>query len=454
MQLLHWFKTGAPAPPVRLPRNEMVGRYRKIQWQVFLSLLFGYAFFYTCRLSLSVAKKPMLDAELVTVEELGIIGSALFFAYAIGKLTNGVLADHSNIRKMMSFGLLASALLNLLFGSLTNVTVFVVLWALNGWFQSMGSAPSGVSIFQWFEPSRRGRFYGAWAGSHNIGEGISFVVTTNLVALLGWRAGFIAPGILCFIVAIGLFFLLYDRPTTLGYPAPAALFREPDQATVKRPSFRSQMAVLRMPVVWQLGIACALMYVARYAINSWGVLFLVANKGYTTAEAGFVIGVYPVLGLFGAVLSGVISDKLFRSDRHMPTFIYGLANVGGLALLFFGAGGWIDSVALGIFGFGIGGLIVFLAGLTAAEYCPRDAVGAVKGLIGLFSYIAASIQEYVSALLIKTTGSGENAQYDFTNAIWFWMGAGILSIVVAASVGFTAGDPASRTEGNTQDVTE
>ncbi len=445
MNPIAWFRTSEAKPASETPRAELIGKYRRTQWRIFLALLFGYAFFYTCRLSLSVAKKPMLDAGVVTLEELGVIGSALFFVYAVGKFTNGFLADHANIRKLMSFGLMASALLNLAFGSTTNAAFFAVLWGLNGWFQSMGSAPSGVSIFQWFEPTRRGRFYGAWAGSHNIGEGISFIVTTNLVAWLGWRAGFIGPGIMCIIIAIGLFLLLSDRPVALGLPTPAELFREPDQKKVERPSFGSQLGILKLPVVWQLGIACALMYVSRYAINSWGVLYLETVKGYTTTEAGVAIGVYPILGLGGAVMSGVISDKIFTSDRHVPTFIYGLCNIAGMTLLFWGPGGVFDYVALGVFGFGIGGLIVFLAGLTAAEHCPRDAVGAVKGLIGLFSYIAAAIQDYASGLLIERTGTGEEARYDFSAAIWMWVLAGALSMVVAGSVKWTAGKPLPRT---------
>jgi OPA family sugar phosphate sensor protein UhpC-like MFS transporter len=446
MQLLGWFKTGDPQPPSQLQGPLLVAHYRRTQWRVFLALLFGYAFFYTCRLSLSVAKKPMLDAGIVTVEELGVIGSALFFAYAFGKFTNGFLADHANVRKLMSLGLGVSALLNLAFGSMPTAGLFVVLWGFNGWFQSMGSAPSGVSIFQWFEPSRRGRFYGAWAGSHNIGEAISFVITTSLVASLGWRAAFLAPGAMCVVVAIALFFLLSDRPLALGLPNPAALFGEADVKAVVKPSFRSQIKVLRMPVVWLLGGACALMYVARYAINSWGILYLEAAKGYSTVDAGFALGVYPLLGLAGAVASGAISDSLFGSERHMPTFVYGLLNIAGLALLFFGPGGAVDIIALGIFGFGIGGLIVFLAGLTAAEYCPRDAVGAVKGIIGLFSYLAASLQEVISGKLIKTTGVGVDAVYDFSVVVWFWLGAAVLSLLVAGSVPFLVGQPIAQSK--------
>jgi len=442
-QILDWFRTGPAIAPEVHDTATTQRVYRKSQWRIFLSLLFGYAFFYTCRLSLSVAKKPMLDSGLVSTEDLGLIGSAMFFSYAFGKFANGFLADHANVRKLMSFGLLMSALLNLAFGAMPSATFFVVLWGLNGWFQSMGSAPSGVSIFQWFEPSRRGRFYGAWAGSHNIGEAISFVVTTNLVAYLGWRAGFIAPGLMCVVVAIFLFFFLSDRPAAVGLPTPSEMFGEADQKSAVKPSFRSQLGVLRMPVVWLLGWSCALMYVSRYAINSWGVLYLEAEKGYSTVDAGFALGVYPILGLVGAILSGLISDRFFKSERHFPTFGYGLFNILGLILLFHGPGGSMDYLALGLFGFGIGGLIVFLAGLTAAEYCPRDAVGAVKGIIGLFSYLAAATQEIISGNLIQTTGAGETAVYDFSQVTLFWIGAAVVSMLLAASVPFIVGQPPS-----------
>ena len=448
---LDWFRTGAVKAPPGPEAGDLRPAYRRTQWRVFLGLLFGYAFFYTCRLSLSVAKKPMLDAEVVTVPQLGAIGSALFLTYAFGKLVNGFLADHANVRKMMSLGLMVSAGVNLLFGSMEGATFFVLLWGLNGWFQSMGSAPSAVSIFQWFEPSRRGRFYGAWAGSHNIGEGISFVVTTSVVAWFGWRAAFWGPGVMCAGVAVILFFTLSDRPQALGLPTPSVLFQEPDSVSARKPSFSTQLGVLRLPVVWQLGIACALMYVSRYALNSWGVLYLETVKGYSTQRAGVIMGVYPVLGLAGAVLSGLVSDKLFQSNRHIPTFLYGLCNIGGMCLLFFGPGGGYDMVALGFFGFGIGGLIVFLAGLTAAEYCPRDAVGAVKGVIGLFSYLAAAVQEGVSGQLIQLTGTGEAAVYDFSRAIVFWIAAGVLSAAVAGSVHFTARSPSPPTRSATDD---
>ena len=79
-------------------------------------------------------------------------------------------------------------------------------------------------------------------------------------------------------------------------------------------------------------------------------------------------------------------------------------------------------------------LVVFLAGLTACDLMPKTAVGAVKGFIGLCSYIAASIQELVSAALIKTSEIDGVTHYDFSSAQYFWLGASVVSMLLAMTV--------------------
>nr|WP_202903845.1 MFS transporter [Tamlana nanhaiensis] len=113
--MLEFFKKSVPVP-VTGSEQEQKALYKKLKWQVFISATLGYGIYYVCRLSLNVVKKPIVDAGVLTESELGLIGSALFFTYAIGKLTNGFLADHSNIRRFMSTGLLISAMANLIMG--------------------------------------------------------------------------------------------------------------------------------------------------------------------------------------------------------------------------------------------------------------------------------------------------------------------------------------------------
>ena len=149
MVLLDSFKTGADKPVLE-DRDEVDRLYRSKRRSVFFALVFGYSFFYVCRLTLSIAKKPMIDEGLLNSAQMGQIGFAFFLAYAFGKLTNGFLADRSNIGRFMSTGLMVSAIILVLFGFTRAFLLFAILWGVNGWFQSMGSAPSGASSFASF----------------------------------------------------------------------------------------------------------------------------------------------------------------------------------------------------------------------------------------------------------------------------------------------------------------
>ena len=436
--MFNFFKTRPDLPLSDGSKEEMQARFKRYQWQVFLGLVFGYAVFYVVRMSLGVVKKPMLDAGIVTIEELGIMGSAFFFTYALGKFSNGFLSDYANIGRFMSFSLLLSGITAVFMGLNTTALFFILLWGLNGWFQSVGSAPSCVSLFQWFTPKQRGSRYSIWGGSRNIGEGITWILTASLVSYFGWRAGFIGAGIAAIAAALCMFFILKDRPQTYGLPDSATAFDEATEMKKKndpKETRRAQMFIMKQPTVWLIAAACAAMYISRYAMSSWAVLYLQEVKGYSLLDAGFAMSTYPIAGLAGAILSGIVSDKLFNSNRHIPTLLYGLANIGGMCLMFFGPDHRIvDAVALGLIGFAIGGLVVFLAGLTACDLMPKNAVGAVKGFIGLFSYIAASGQELVSASLIKITEVDGVSKYDFSQAQYFWLAAGVISLLLALTV--------------------
>lgn len=434
--MLKFFASGADKP--LLEDRAAVDRiFTKRRRNVFLWLVIGYGFFYTCRLSLSVAKKPMLDEGIMSVEQMGIVGSMLLFVYAFGKFFNGFLADRANIRRFMSVALFMSALANLAFGSAGNFWMFAGLWALNGWFQSIGSAPSVVSICQWFSNKERGTRYGVWAGAHNIGEGLTFVGTALLVNAFGWRWGFWGPGLACIIVAIIMYINLSDRPQTYGLPS-VAEYKDDHTGGDKRTTdtvSQMQWFVLKSPIVWILGLSSACMYMGRYAVNSWAIFYLQEGKGYELVDAASAMAAYPIFGLLGAIFSGFLSDKFFGARRNVPTLLYGILMILALCLFYYSPPGFllVDTIALAAFGFAVGGLVVFLAGLIAVDLMPTRAAGAVKGVIGLFSYLGAAAQDWISGVLIEQTKTVENGvtSYQFDNAFFFWIGASVLSLLLA-----------------------
>ena len=414
-------------------------KFKRIRLATFLSATCGYALYYVCRLSMNIVRKPIVDSGLFTETELGIIGSCLFFVYAVGKMANGFLADRCNVRRFMATGLLLTALVNLILGMSHMFIVFAVLWGLNGWFQSMGAPAGVVSLNRWYDNKDRGTYYGFWSASHNIGEAITFITVAALVSWAGWRSGLIGAGIIGLAgLAIVLLFMR-DTPQSMGF-----LLNQPTAAAKKdvkaeNTDFnKAQKAVLRNPAIWILALGSAFMYISRYAVNSWGVFYLEAQKGYSNLDASFIISISSVCGIVGTVFSGLISDKLFRGSRNVPALVCGLMNTLALCLFLLvpGRNLWIDVTAMILFGLGIGVLICFLGGLMAVDIAPKAAAGAALGVVGIASYLGAGLQDVMNGILIegnKTIVNGVDV-YDFSMVNWFWIGSAFLSVILTALV--------------------
>ena len=451
------FFSKLPTAPLRDESEEQRStRFKRMQWASFFAITLGYSMYYVCRTSLNVVKKPIMDAGILDARQLGVISSALLFTYAIGKFVNGFLADHSNIRRFMATGLLISTVANIVVGLLGLITVsqmaisqvafytvFAVLWAVNGWTQSMGAPPSIVALSRWYPLSNRGTFYGFFSASHNLGEFFSFLLVGGLVSLFGWQYGFVGAAIAGSIGFLLIVFLLHDSPEAEGMPSVAVMAGEELPSDDKPKSIGlSQRAVLRNPYVWVLAFASAFMYVSRYAVNGWGVLFLQETKGFTLATATQIISVNALLGIIGTVFSGWLSDVAFKGNRYIPAVTAGILEVLSLILFAFGGdAGWVNILAMVLFGIAIGVLICFLGGLMAVDIVPREASGAALGVVGIASYAAAGLQDIASGLLIdgnKTLVSindgVEQYTYNFTPALIFWIVAATLSVLLVCVV--------------------
>ena len=76
----------------------------------------AYAIIYTGRQNLSIAS-PLMQADGITDSAgIGIMGSAFFFVYAIGRLLNGYIGDRVNARVMLMVGMGAAGVANLAVG--------------------------------------------------------------------------------------------------------------------------------------------------------------------------------------------------------------------------------------------------------------------------------------------------------------------------------------------------
>ena len=442
MGLYSFYRISKPSKETVSPEN-VKETYRSLRNRTFWGATIAYSLYYVCRMSINVVKQPLIDEDILSAGQLGLIGSALLFVYAVGKFLNGFIADYCNIRRFMATGLFISAMVNLLMGAfglfdgmLPTMLIFImfaVLWGINGWMQSMGSAPGVISLSRWFPQSRRGSYYSLFSTSPYIGEFISYNLLALVVAWLGWQAGFIVAAIAGLAGALIILIFVSDTPESCGLPSVQELSGEAMTKEDKMPTRELQKMILKHPGIWVIAISSAFIYITRYAIAGWGVLFLQKARGFDLADASQVIAFSAISGVLGTVLAGWLSDRVFKGDRVKPAVLSGILGTLSLILFLFVGGGFVLNIFyVSLFSLATGVLYCIVAGLMAVDIVPRKATGAALGVVGISSYVAAGIQDIASGYLIQGfTRQVEGVDvYDFGPVSWFWVAAAVISFVL------------------------
>jgi OPA family sugar phosphate sensor protein UhpC-like MFS transporter len=444
MSLYSFYRISKPSGET-VPENEIRPRYLSIRNRTFWGVTVAYSLYYVCRMSLSVVKQPLIDEGVLTAGQLGVIGSALLFVYAVGKFLNGFIADYCNIRRFMFTGLAVSAAINLLMGILGIVNgytaiplsviffLFAVLWGLNGWMQSMGSPPGVISLSRWFPQSRRGTFYSIFSASPYLGEFISFILTGLIVGAFGWQWGFVVAAAAGGAGALLILLTVSDTPESQGLPSIQQLSGEDVKPVDKMPTRELQKMIFKHPGIWVIALSSAFIYITKYAIAGWGVLFLQKERAFSLEQATQIIAFSAVFGVLGTVLAGWLSDRVFRSDRIRPAVLSGAVSFVALALFLFAGGGYVMNVLyVSVFSLSIGVLYCIVAGLMAVDIVPRKATGAALGIVGISSYVAAGLQDITSGYLIQynTVRVDGMDVYDFGPVSYFWLAAALVSFIL------------------------
>ena len=447
MGLYSYFRISKPSV-AKVPHEKQEQVYKSLRSRTFWGVTVAYCMYYFTRMGMSVVKQPLIDDGILSPGELGLIGSAFLFVYAVGKCVNGFIADYCNIRRFMAVGLIISSVVNLLMAlmgyyyesvegaSYARYIVygsFFLLWGFNGWAQSMGAPPGVISLSRWYPKSKRGTFYSLFSSSPYVGKFLSLFLMGMIVEALTWESGFLMASFAGLVGTMVIAFMVFDTPESKGLPSVQELSGEPVTSVDRTPTKELQKWVLKHPGIWIIALASAFIYISEYAISGWGVLFLQKARGFSLEDATQIIAYAISFGAVGTVLAGWMSDYLFKGNRVKPTVISGIICTISLALFLFTEVGYLMNIVyVSVFSMAMGALYCIVAGLMALDIVPRKATGAALGVVGVVSYVAAGLQEVTSGYLIEfnTKTVGEDLVYDFGPVSWFWLVAVMMSFIL------------------------
>jgi len=154
----------------------------------------------------------------VTRAEVGLLGTVFFWVYAIGNIINGEIGSRIVPRKMIALGLLLIVLTNIGFAFQTSLVVMLILWAINGWAQSMGWSPMLRIIAEQFDTEQVKRISTIMPFSYVIGTATTWIIIGFLASGSTWRIAFWLPGIVVAVMLIVWWFSGIDVPQREAKP--------------------------------------------------------------------------------------------------------------------------------------------------------------------------------------------------------------------------------------------
>lgn len=400
--MLNFFK---PAEHIQEIKDPKVVKKQYGYWRlrIFYAMFVGYVFYYFTRKSFTFAMPALMQDLGYDKAQLGILASVLYISYGLSKFASGVMSDQSNPRFFMAFGLIITGITNIFFGFTSSLFFFAIFWGLNGWFQGWGWPPCARLLTHWYSQKERGTWWSVWSTSHNVGGFLIPIIAGACAEYWGWRYAMFIPGGLCILAGLMLINRLRDTPQSLGLP-PIEKFRndypmsqqESDKAekelTTKEILFDY---VLTNKWLWILAVASFFVYVVRIAMDGWSALYLIETKHYSMIKANACVSLFEVGGLFGMLLAGWLSDRLFASRRGPMNVLFSLGLFASVVFLwlFPNASAFVDSAVFFMIGFFLFGPQM-LIGLAAAELSHKKAAGTASGFAGWFASFGSAAAGY------------------------------------------------------------
>jgi ACS family hexuronate transporter-like MFS transporter len=294
----------------------------RMLWVVGLLLFLATALNYTDRMVLSIVSVDIRKEFHLSPQDYSQIVALFFVAYAIMYAGSGWIIDRLGTKRGFALFIagwsLAQVLHAFAFGK----------WSLAGYRFLLGLAEPGnwpaaaKAVAEWFPPAQRA----LGVGIFNAGSSIGSVIAPPLVAWVtgryGWRAAFVATGVVGFGWLI-LWLILYESPHRNRWITDAeygVLEPQLPSAATAAPT-REKIDVIRVFTArgcWSLTVARFFTDPVIYFVIFWLPEYLRNERHFDLEMVGRYAWVPFLFGGIGYVLGGWLSAFLIRKGWSLP----------------------------------------------------------------------------------------------------------------------------------------
>lgn len=287
----------------------------------------AYTGAYISRTNLSPALDALQKSFGTTAAKIGLLPTLFAIPYAAGQIVTGLVAERKRPVRIMTIGLVGSGLINILFSFSASYTALLILWFINGCFQSMIWTPVLCIMTQEFREESRGSALFFVTVSLIAGYLIAWLLSGFFTSRYSWRTAFKVTGSITLLIAVFCFFAMEK------------LVSKRTSASVKVKKEKNDNYS-----IWKLFVATDLMLILLFGvvngylkdgIMNWAPKLLMETQGIDLSAALGVLLVIPVINFFGIQGGRVLYVKLKGNSKRACFVLMILSVILTLLLTFF-----------------------------------------------------------------------------------------------------------------------
>ncbi len=397
----------------------MNGRQRKPAPWLFLLCWGTYVSAYMSRVNFSSAMDKLEGAFDADAEILGVIGGAFFLAYAIGQLVNGFLGDRIPPDKFVCTALLGTTVVNFSLAASGGYWMVLVLWCLNGCFQSMFYGPLMRMLSLRYPPSMKSTLSTGMTSAIMIGYMLTWTVLGRLLLGSIWRAYFFLPAV----VTGGMLLLWLAVRRCPGVRAMTA----PEKPPVSPPRLREVLRNIIRCRLWLFALVCFCLGMAKESVSLWAPILLTRLLHVEAAQSPVYLLLFPLMNLLGILAAGWLVRRCGERIRFPLLGLFAAAAACALLLILPGIPGALAVLLMAAFSALFYGCQNILLGVVPLAFARTGMLSTLVGIFDFSSYAGAALSSVLLSLLL--TGGGSMGQIAL-----YWMVIAALAGLFSAAV--------------------
>jgi sugar phosphate permease len=341
---------------------------------------------------------------------------SFMLSYSIGMVFTGALGDVFRPTRVVAIASICVSAINIVFGCLSpRLTsgnwwpLYIVLWVINGLFQSCAWPVLVRLMSNWFGKGHSGSIFGIWSAHGSVGNIIGIGITAGVVSGMGVNESsipwmFSLPALLLIVAAL-LTWALPDTKSDAGLPeeSTSADLPLPSAAPTEKLSF---WAAWLFPGVIRYSLCYACIKSINYAIFYWLTPFL-EEAGHTAGTAYVITAMNDVGWIFGGLICGWVSDRM--GSRAPVVWLFIVLSIIPTGLMYpCLSWAWVTGLLVTMNGFLCGGAGNIVASAVCADIGKnqkgsQDITGQVAGIIDGVGALGAALTQILIGYIPKSS---------------------------------------------------